>query len=396
MEFRKIEEKEQEQVVFVISQAFFSDCESEKKQIVKDRFRYEDFIGAFTENDKLVAIVKTEPHFMWLDGNSVKSGGICYVASLPEYRREGIISNLMKNTCEEMYDNQYVMSYLYPFSHTYYRKFGYELCCNTKVLHANPKDLLKLTFEGSALQFEPGEDGTDPEDIIHIYNAFASQFNIMLDRDAWQWEKHLEHDPIKTKTRTYIVYDKNKKANGYFTYTYDLKGHTAEINICDIAWIDYGGMYNLFAFIGHFFGNVKEIVLDVPPTMIPEFLWEEPLDITIKTRPNGMARVINAKMSLISLKKPTEEGEFSIKIHDEFLSQNNASYKVSWKDGKTEVKEYSGDCDIECSILALAQILTGFIGLDTANIRHDLIIYGNGALLKKVFIKRNVHLADFF
>lgn len=396
MEFRFIKEAEQEQVVFVISQAFYYNCESEQKLIEKGKFRYKEFLGAFDGSGKLLAVLQCQPHFMWLDGASVKSGGIGNVASLPESRRSGIVRKMFKSICGKMYEDGCVMSYLYPFSHSYYRKFGYELCCDAEVFHASPEDLLGLGFKGEAKQFEPGENGTDPGDIIEIYNTFASQFNIMLDRDAWQWEQKLEHDPVQSKTRTYIVYGEDKKANGYFTYIYDKEGASAELTIRDMAWTDYDGMYNLFAFLGKFFGNVKKIVFDIPPNFVPEYLWKEPLENEITKRPNGMARVINAQKALQTIKKPSGEGSFTIKISDTFMQQNNKSYKVAWKGGESKAREYEGKCDIECSVMALAQMVTGFVGLEQAQIRRDVKINGNKEILNEVFQKKMVFIADLF
>ena len=396
MDFRFIKEGEQEQVVFVMSQAFYYDCENEYKLVEKGKFRYEDFLGAFDDTGKLMAVVQCLPHFMWLDGVSVQCGSIANVASLPEGRRGGIVRKIMKLLCDKMYEDGYVMSYLYPFSHSYYRKFGYEFCYNAEVFRASPKELLDIEFKGEAKQFMPGEKGTDPGDIIEIYNTFASRFNIMLDRDAWQWELKLEHDPVLTKTRTYIVYGEDKKADAYFTYTYDRQGNSTTLTIRDMAWTDNDGMYNMFAFWGKFFGNVIKVVFDVPPSLVPEYLWKEPLENEITRRPGGMARVINVQKALEIIKKPTAAGSFTIKINDSFMEQNNKSYKVAWKDGSSKAKEYAGDCDLECSAMVLAQIVTGFVGLEQAQIRADVKIKSNRETLFEVFKKKMVYIADFF
>jgi predicted acetyltransferase len=395
MDFRFIKEDEQEQVIFVMSQAFYYDCEIEYKLVEKGKFRYDDFLGAFDEGGKLMAVTQLFPLFMWLDGASVKCGGIGNVASLPEGRRGGIVRKIMKLLCDKMYEDGYTMSYLYPFSHSYYRKFGYEFCYNARVFGASPKGLLEIEFHGEAKQFKPGENGTAPGEIIEIYNTFASKFNVMLDRDAWQWEQKLEHDPVLTKTRTYIVYGKDKKANAYFTYAYD-RQKTTTLTIRDMAWTDTDGMYNLFAFLGKFFGNVTKVVFDVPPDLVPEYLWKEPLECEITRRPSGMGRVINAKKALEIIKKPAGSGSFTIKIDDPFMEQNNKAYKVSWKNEKSEASEFQGECDIECSAMALSQIVTGFVGLDLAESRRDVKINGNKEMLFDVFKKKMIYMADFF
>ena len=169
-----------------------------------------EFLGAFAEDNTMAAVLQCEPHYMWLNGKSVKSGGIANVSTLPEHRHGGMVRHMMKKICDKMYDDGCVMSYLYPFSYEYYRKFGYEMCNEMLRIEAKPNDIGDLPFVGSAVQFEHGENGTDPADIIDIYTSFSSGYNIMLDRDAWQWERKLEHDPVLSNIRTYIIYDEKR------------------------------------------------------------------------------------------------------------------------------------------------------------------------------------------
>ncbi len=396
MEFRHITAQEQERAIFIISQSFYYDCECEYKLLEKGKFRYEDFFGAFNEEGTMTALLQRSPFYMWLDGKSIMCAGIGNVSTLPESRRGGMVRNLMKKTHDIMYDQGYVMGYLYPFSHPYYRKYGYELCNESHNLESSPEPLLKLAFDGSAKQFIPGEEGTDPGEIIDIYTTFSQKYNIMLDRDAWQWEQKLEHDPVTTKMRTYTIYNTDKKPCAYFSYKHERKGFPASLTIKDLAWIDYDSMYLLFAFIGRLSGNVTKIKFNIPPEVCPSYLFDEPHSYAINVKPNGMARIINAQEALKYIKKPGERGSFKIKILDEFMPQNNKSYKVSWKGEHSEVKENSGLCDIECSIMALTQMVTGYVGLKKAQARSDVKIKSNTELLMSVFPNKMVYIADFF
>lgn len=395
MKYRTIKPEEQERAIFILSQAFFYDCKDEYERLKKNQFQPQDFVAAFNDNDDMEALLLNEPQRMWLDGVSVKSKGIGCVASLAEHRRGGNIRKLMKLVCDTMYDDGYVMSYLYPFSHQYYRKFGYELCCNAKNITANPKDLLRFKVKGYAKQYIPGKNESEFDDIVSIYNKFASKYNIMCDRKDRLWEEKLDYDPVKKTTRTYILYDENNSPQSYIVYSYKHKD-VIELRIKDMAWTNPDSMYSMLGFIGKLYGNVKRINFDVPPEMSLEYVWLEPSDITTTTTPNGMARIVNAKRALEILRKPTTQGDFTIKINDEFMEQNNKSYKVSWQGSKTIVEEYSGDTDIECSIMALAQILTGFRSLDVAIYRDDLIVNDNMTLLNKVFVKKSVFITDHF
>ena len=396
MDYRKITEQEQQQAIFVVSQAFYYDCAGEYKLLENDKFRYEDYYGAFDDGGKIAAVLQNQPHFMWLDGQSVKSGGIANVASLPEKRRGGHIRKLIKLACDDMYDDGYVMSYLYPFSYQYYRKFGYELCNEIIRMEAAPDEMLPLPFEGHAQQFEPGESGTDPTDIIAIYEAFSQRYNTMLDRDAWQWERRLEHDPVKSKFRTYVIYDAQGEACAYFTYQYDRKQYETDIEIKDMAWKDTEGMFLMFGFWRRFVGNVKKIIFNVPCETPPSYIWSEPRNYKLSLLGNGMARVINAQKALEIIHKPETSGSFTIKVEDSFMSQNNKAYKVSWKNAKSTVEEITGDCDIVCSAQALAQLVTGFADIEKAALRDDVVIQSNTDVLKSVFVRKPIFIADYF
>ena len=123
-------------------------------------------------------------------------------------------------------------------------------------------------------------------------------------------------------------------------------------------------MYQLFAFLKRFSGNVNKLKFHVPPDMVMSYVWPEPKACEVFYEHSGMARVINAKAALETVN--LAEGEsFTIKINDSFMSQNDKSYKV-YTDSETRTEEYDGECDIECSVHALAQLITGFVSLEIA------------------------------
>ena len=59
MNFRKI--KQEEQAIFIISQAFYYDYMDEYRQVKKmcsDMFRHIDFIDTFSDDDRMLACVQ--------------------------------------------------------------------------------------------------------------------------------------------------------------------------------------------------------------------------------------------------------------------------------------------------------------------------------------------------
>jgi predicted acetyltransferase len=155
-------------------------------------------------------------------------------------------------------------------------------------------------------------------------------------------------------------------------------------------------MYSLMGFLGKLCSNVKQLIFKAPPEMHPELIWQEPYDLKTEVHTNGMARIINAQKALQVIRKNSPQGEFTVQIHDDFMEQNDKSYKVSWSDGKTEVIECDDKCDLECSIQALAQLVTGVLGIDSALARKDGVVHDNYEMLRSVFVKKDVFIADYF
>ena len=67
---------------------------------------------------------------VWFDGSLVKATGVGGVATLPESRGSGGIRKIFEALMPEWYRDGVTFSVLYPFSHEFYRQFGYELCQN--------------------------------------------------------------------------------------------------------------------------------------------------------------------------------------------------------------------------------------------------------------------------
>ena len=84
--------------------------------------------GHFTEEGQLTASLLLPQFQMRYEGHDVPMVGVGGVASLPEYRYGGAVRQIFHTALEWMWDQGAVFSTLYPFSHSYYRKFGYELC----------------------------------------------------------------------------------------------------------------------------------------------------------------------------------------------------------------------------------------------------------------------------
>ncbi|MFA6948700.1 MAG: GNAT family N-acetyltransferase, partial [Eubacteriales bacterium] len=135
--------------------------------------------GAFDENDVCFSAVCVPPYSVRFDGTYQLMGGIGGVSSLPHYRRRGGIRECMRSALRDMYDNGFSLSYLYPFSRAYYRKFGYENGMETRTYTLQFSAIRRYNVGGSIEMLLPGDESSA---LTEIYTRFYSDYNYSVVR----------------------------------------------------------------------------------------------------------------------------------------------------------------------------------------------------------------------
>jgi predicted acetyltransferase len=399
MKYRAITKEEKLQLEDLQAHCFFYTYDKKKfaEELEKDDNNWRTGRGAFDDNGKLLAGLELLPFEVWFDGTSVGMGGIGGVVSRVEDRRGGNIRKLFELVFQEMYDRGDVFSYLYPFSHPYYRKFGYEVSLTSRIIKAPLQPLLCFAQPGQAEQFLPGDQGNDPTPIVEIYNAFASQHNLALDRAGWRWERILEHDPAKERYYTYIWRNEEGAPTAYSIIDVAQNGNATEIRVKEAAWLDKEALKGLLGFLGRFGGNIKKLEWAIPGSFAPELFWEEPWELETEYKYNGMNRIINVAEALKLMRKPHGQGSVRIAVTDSFFPKNTGTYKIDWENGSGSVKKSkSATADMECSVQALAQMVVGYLPFGQITQRPDVTVHGKAAEFDDLFPTKALYLPDHF
>lgn len=398
MEFRELTLEERLELMDLQARSFF---------FTYDRKKYEEEIaggdawkngrGAFDEKGTLVAGLDLIPFDAWFEGASVGMGGIGGVSSRPEDRSSGNIRGLLSNALNEMRERGDVFSFLYPFSYPYYRKFGYETCLKLTRIAAPLEQLRAYRQPGHAERFVPGAGGGDPAPIIEVYNDFAAQHNLCVDREGWRWRGLLERDPVTTRRNAYVWYGEDGRPGAYFLFKAAPEQDANEMHVLEAAWRDRESMLGLLGFMGGFCSNLKTIHWELPPTLNPELIWPECRDIKAEVAYCGMNRVVNAQKALRMMKRPEGKGSVTVSLKDDILSANTGVYKIDWENGGGGARKLkSANADMECSAQALAQLVTGFLPFEQLRLRSDIVVNGKAEELARLFVKKDIYLADKF
>lgn len=398
MEYRTVTWDERLELMELQAQTFFFTYDRKKyAEEISGSDSWQSGRVAIDEQGRLVAGLELIPFDAWFDGTAVGMGGIGGVASKPEHRSGGNVRGLMQSVLNEMAERGDVFSTLYPFSNQYYRKFGYEPCMRLAQVKAPLEPLRAFRQPGHAERFIPGEGGTDPSPIIEIYNDFARQYNLCVDREGWRWHGLLEHDPMTSRRHAYVWYYEDGRPGAYVIFKAEPDRDTNEMHVKEAAWRSWDALTGLLGFMSGFASNLKTIFWELPPNLDPNLIWPECKDIKVELSHHMMNRVVNAAKALRLMKMPAGKGSVKVSVKDDFLPVNSGIYKIDWENGEGRTRRIKGAAaDLECSAHALAQLVTGYLPLEQLRLRPDIVINSKTEELGQLFVKKDVYLIDKF
>lgn len=348
MIIRKLKPEEKYKCTALMGTAFnFSiDIEQLKKELLD-----EDSYGAFgDDNETLMAQVVAKDYYAYVYGNEFGALGIAGVSTYPQYRRNGCIREIMKHLFEQSSANGWVLSYLYPFSFDYYRQFGYERAFQQKSVRLPIKSLSRFPRYSDAVLYDSKELLPD---LVEAYSKFAKTKNGMLTRtDYREWSS----DPYKTLNYTYLFYDNNKIADGYINFR--INSNTMVVN--ELAYGSRSTLQNIFGFLRMYEGQYTEVLINNVDIFsdIESYIGEF-RGVSYGIYDGPMVRIIDVYKYLSLVLKPFGDQSINIKINDNYIQQNNKTFKIISSDNIIDIVPTNEPHDVECDISVFSTIATG-------------------------------------
>jgi predicted acetyltransferase len=396
MEIRPIKPEEKiikskiQSIAFMYSQDF-SQAEKNPEAFGKD---YETTRAAFDDNGKMCSCLELIPFTVQFDGHGVPMGGIGGVASLPEEREKRYIRHIFKAVMAEMYEKGYVFSYLYPFSHAYYRKFGYELNMRLRS-YTIPLTALKAFEQRGKLSLITGRDDRGP--IISVYERFITPLNLVVHRTKRLWDAFFEKDPYKDNVYLYLWSDTQGEPGGYVQFRPEKQpNQKCTLHVQELVWLNDTALSGILSFMSGLTAQAEQIVWRAPDFVELLPLFQEPYDIKQEILTFGMNRIVNAAKALEAMHVPMEGGEVTLEVRDDFFEPNNGIYTLTWEQGQKKVARSSKTPDMTCDVQTLSQLVTGFASPGLLKGFGRLKIHNNKDSIQKLFIPKRLYINNYF
>ncbi len=391
MNIKKIGKKELFDAYLISAYCFHmrvEDPEAERGKVEADE---EENWAAFDDHGTMMARIINNRFTFYLDGQEVQAGGIGGVSTLPEYRDSGAVREMFKVLLPEAYRNGEVISTLYPFKHAFYRKAGYEVVTYMNEYTMAPAVLGGYRFSGRVKKWDQQEPVSD---FLDIYNAFAPRYNMAAVRTEKTMLEHLKAEKPYMDRKFSYIFGQDDKNIAYMIFTDIRHDPGAVLQVDECAWTCRDGFYAILGFLARFEADYAEIRLPLPAGIDLLRIVQSPraYDIQKATGQSFMVRVINVKRLLEVMKKPAG-CSFTVKVTDDIIVQNNATYIVS--DIGVSASD-SDSADLEADVRALGQMAVGAVNFDEALLRRDVTVNGNEETLRSVFTEKKIFVGEHF
>lgn len=314
----------------------------------------EAYVLGWFYKEKLASMIVVYSMKVNIHDNIMDMGGITGVATYPEYTGKGLIHSLMKRAINYMHDQEFPISFLYPYSIPFYRKMGWEIVSD------------KLTFTVKDTQLPKSRPVTgmvervslESEDYKNVYSYFAYQRHGAMIRDNLAWDEYWrwENDDMIAA----VYYNKDHKPLGYVVYYI-----ANEIfHIKDMVYLNIEANYGLWNYVSAHFSMITQVQGDNYSGEPMAYLFEDS-EITETISPYIMARIIDVKDFLTEYPYQIQPEDFKIhfRVFDKMSSWNNADFMVSWHNGETvceQVEDNQSINVVELSINTLTTMLMGY------------------------------------
>ncbi|MEG1381915.1 MAG: GNAT family N-acetyltransferase [Ruthenibacterium sp.] len=353
--------------------------------------------GAFApDNTTLLGSFGLAHYPVRFEGHEVMMGGIGGVATLPQYRRCGAIRACLQAAMQEMNEKGFVLSFLYPFSRSYYRKFGYEngaLACTWTI----PFSTLRLPrATGHMVQLLPG-DSTAP--LLQIYNTFYAKYNNSVIRTVFDSLLETENT-LAQKRYLYVWYNEAMQPRGFLifhkkegimdcTTTFEAKNA--------FLFLDCEALTALLDFASTAFAaDYHAIRFTLPEEIHIDSFIAEGNEIQRSVGYNGMMRIVNVQHAL-QLCRCMGEGSIRIAVSDEIAPWNEETWQLDFAPERANIVQKTLNApDVALSVNDFSALICGTRCAEDFAYMPQVQIYKHDAPFDKVFYRKPNYVLNLF
>ena len=345
----------------VATYAFADTRSAEERGGLPDPLRPEWTTCAFVDG-RLATSFGAYPFTVRLNGAPVAMAGVTAVATLPEFRRRGLLRQVMTRALGEQRDRGQSLAILWASLGAIYQRYGYGLASTHASYRIDPRDIRFNDPSAANGQVRLMDAAEARPHLEAIYEGYAAPRNLMIHRYPVVWDIRLPR-PGAANPHVGVYFDREGRARGYVVF--ELKpdpevgfGRSQLVSVSDSAHLDLDAHRGLWEFFA-----AHDLVRSVEWQQVPEddpipHLLAEPNELNRRTGAAIWMRVTDVE-SALRQRPYADDGVLTLGVADPLCDWNDGGFSLETAGGGTEVSRVRGDADISLPVAALAVLVAG-------------------------------------
>ena len=377
------------------AQAFYEEemAKQATSNEISERYFMDKYVAEY--NGKVVAGLAPYPFKVAFDGNIVRMSGISGVCSLPPSRRLGAVRAILEQMLHDEREAGAEWSALFPFSQSYYEKFGYAM--SEYVAEWSFALRYIAVTEDKGHTFTMHEGGTENiEGFIQAYDN-QPQYNLLIQREVCSHNKVAYANPYTSNSFAYLCRDKDGVPCGYIVFHKEWEGDVSVMAVSELVFDSIETLRAIMNFVASFAADYSRVRFEAPIHLNLELLCK---DMTVahgkmirKVNPVGMVRVVHLENALRAA-KVLGTGGASLRVEDPVFGTKDLG--LTWRDGVlTDIGDTKCAPDAVLGIGAFSQLLLGKFDADNFPFIANADII-NADKLAGLFYKKKIHMKNTF
>ena len=304
------------------------------------------------EGGRLLSAVTLCPFEVHWGAETVLSmGGIAGVATMPEARGAGYVDALLRHALETMRDAGQTISALYPFSWSFYQKFGWDAVGERRKVRLPLGEIRKADAPGRVERVNDNAHAA----LSDGYSTFARRYRGAMTTDSHRWERKLASSDDR------IAYVYRLAATGeYLLWRYDPDGKTGRVREWAV-WTAEGHRAMLELLRG--LATQCEVAEIEVPADSPLGQFVMHWDVETKVQPVFAARIVDVAGAVGRLPAPVGvAGNARVAVLDSHAPWTAGVWEVSADGTRVHAETVAaggGEPDMTLTINALSQAFWG-------------------------------------
>ncbi|MGN1021099.1 MAG: enhanced intracellular survival protein Eis [Aristaeellaceae bacterium] len=353
--------------------------------------------AAFAGDDAtMLSTMTVIPYRATFDGAEVLMEGIGGVSTLPQYRRMGGIRGCFEHALPAMEAEGAALSYLYPFSSAFYRKFGYETACAANRWKLALRGVPKETVPGSWALLEKGS-GLG-EAIRRIDRGWQERYNCMVRGEDIEYRWVEKANPFADRVYTYVYMDASGEPSAYMTCRPVVDEGDKALECTRFVFADVAGFRGLMALLKTLEADHSHVILTLPEDvpldgLLPE--WSLGCVQCRKLR-RGMARVVSVRR-VLEIARMRGEGRLVLDIRDGQIPCNNGRFAVAFAPGEANrVFLTEEEPDVSLSIQDFTRLILGCHDVEELRWLPEVRLHCAPEKAAQVFYRKPMYITQDF